>query len=164
MSNQKSFMTVREFCATALGAALMTICAWISIPAQVPFTLQTFAVFLSPPPVSSNAARSVSLFICCWARWAFRSFRDSRAGLAASWASPADIFWAFVFSALAVGLITKFFGRSFPVLILHGPGIGALLCLRLCVVSASVHSDQGRHYYRGCAQRLRNSLSDPRCH
>ena len=29
----------------AIGAALITICSWISIPMAVPFTLQTFAVF-----------------------------------------------------------------------------------------------------------------------
>ena len=30
----------------AAGAALIAICSWISIPTAVPFTLQTFAVFL----------------------------------------------------------------------------------------------------------------------
>ena len=30
----------------AIGAALISICSWISIPTAVPFTLQTFAVFL----------------------------------------------------------------------------------------------------------------------
>ncbi len=29
----------------AIGAALIAICSWISIPTAVPFTLQTFAVF-----------------------------------------------------------------------------------------------------------------------
>ena len=29
----------------ALGAVLITICSWISIPTTVPFTMQTFAVF-----------------------------------------------------------------------------------------------------------------------
>lgn len=29
-----------------LGAALIAVCSWISIPTAVPFTLQTFAVFL----------------------------------------------------------------------------------------------------------------------
>ena len=30
----------------AVGAALIAICSWISIPLTVPFTLQTFAVCL----------------------------------------------------------------------------------------------------------------------
>ncbi|MBE6016644.1 MAG: biotin transporter BioY [Lachnospiraceae bacterium] len=29
----------------AVGAVLITVCSWISIPSAVPFTLQTFAVF-----------------------------------------------------------------------------------------------------------------------
>lgn len=29
----------------ALGAVLITICSWISIPTTVPFTMQTFAIF-----------------------------------------------------------------------------------------------------------------------
>ena len=31
----------------AISVALMAICAWISIPAPVPFTLQTFGVFVT---------------------------------------------------------------------------------------------------------------------
>ena len=30
----------------ALGAVLIAVCSWISIPTMVPFTMQTFAVFL----------------------------------------------------------------------------------------------------------------------
>ena len=32
---------------TGLCAALIAICSWISVPAAVPFTMQTFAVFVA---------------------------------------------------------------------------------------------------------------------
>lgn len=31
----------------ALGAALIAVCAWITVPAPIPFTMQTFGVFLT---------------------------------------------------------------------------------------------------------------------
>ena len=37
----------REICEIALMAAVMAVCSWISIPTTVPFTLQTFGVFMA---------------------------------------------------------------------------------------------------------------------
>lgn len=31
----------------AISAAIMAVCSWISIPGPVPFTLQTFGVFVT---------------------------------------------------------------------------------------------------------------------
>lgn len=41
---KRGFKTV-DLAYTALGAVLIAMCSWISIPATVPFTMQTFAVF-----------------------------------------------------------------------------------------------------------------------
>ena len=45
-TKRKGFQT-KDLVYVALCAVLMAVCSWISIPATVPFTLQTFAVFCS---------------------------------------------------------------------------------------------------------------------
>lgn len=40
-------MNIRDMAYVAIFAVLMAVCSWISIPATVPFTLQTFGVFVA---------------------------------------------------------------------------------------------------------------------
>ena len=40
-------LTVRDMAEVGLFTAVLVICSWISIPATVPFTLQTLAIFLA---------------------------------------------------------------------------------------------------------------------
>ncbi|MBR3994444.1 MAG: biotin transporter BioY [Clostridia bacterium] len=39
-------LKIRALCEISIFVSLMTICAWITIPFAIPFTLQTFAFFL----------------------------------------------------------------------------------------------------------------------
>lgn len=41
----KQNITVRDMAYIALMAVVIALCSWISVPAAVPFTMQTFAVF-----------------------------------------------------------------------------------------------------------------------
>ena len=45
MEMKRSGLKARDMAYIALMAALMAVCSWISIPAVVEFTMQTFAVF-----------------------------------------------------------------------------------------------------------------------
>ena len=42
---QNSILSLREMIAAAMMAAVTAVCAWITVPATVPFTMHTFAVF-----------------------------------------------------------------------------------------------------------------------
>ncbi|MBR5382607.1 MAG: biotin transporter BioY [Clostridia bacterium] len=53
----------RSIAYTALCTVLIAICSWISVPAQVPFTLQTFAVFLTSDLLGPAAILSVLLYL-----------------------------------------------------------------------------------------------------
>lgn len=44
-STGRALLSVREMLYAAAGAALLAVCAWITVPGVIPFTMQTFAVF-----------------------------------------------------------------------------------------------------------------------
>ena len=43
----KKILSTQNMALIAIFTALIAICSWISIPGQVPFTLQTFAIFVT---------------------------------------------------------------------------------------------------------------------
>lgn len=45
MKISKSGWSAKDLAFTAMFAALIVVCSWISIPTAVPFTLQTFAIY-----------------------------------------------------------------------------------------------------------------------
>jgi biotin transport system substrate-specific component len=120
-------LSVHTLCASALGAALMAICAWISIPTQVPFTLQTFAVFLVTGLLGLQGGLLSVLVYLLLGAVGLPVFAGFQGGLSVLLGVTGGYLVGFLFSALAVGLITKLFGRSLPVLVLSMV-VGLLLC------------------------------------
>ena len=65
-ANIKTLSKARSLTYMALGAVLLMICSWISIPIppEIPFTLQTFAViFLCAFLGGTRAAGAISIYL-----------------------------------------------------------------------------------------------------
>jgi len=64
MNKTKRESYVYEMVLAAMFAVIITICAWITIPFAVPFTMQTFGVFLAIAVLGGKlAVVSISLYI-----------------------------------------------------------------------------------------------------
>lgn len=70
----------------ALMAALIALCAWISVPlGPVPFTMQTFGIFAALGLLGGRGYCSAPRADICWAIWPPRS---SSGASPPSWGKP----------------------------------------------------------------------------
>ncbi len=112
----------------AIFAALMAICSWISIPMTVPFTLQTFGVFMAVGILGGRRGTlSVVVYILLGAVGlpVFAGFSGGLGSLLGSTSGGYII--GFVFSALTMWGMEKAFGRTAPVQI-ASMVLGLIVC------------------------------------
>lgn len=105
-------LTVRDMVFAAAGAALMTICAWISIPlpSMVPFTLQTFGVCLTAALLGPRTGLwSLLGYILLGAAGA-PVFADFRGGMGVLLGPTGGYVAGFLFTALTTGLASERWG------------------------------------------------------
>jgi len=108
MNNQKFNSEIMKITAAAMSAALITVCAWISIPALgpfVPFTLQTFAVFVIAGLFDLKiSAVSLSVYILLGAV-GVPVFSGFKGGLAAITGPTGGYILGFLFAVITICLI-----------------------------------------------------------
>ncbi len=111
-------ITTQDMMYIALTAAVTAVSAWISIPAAVPFTLQTFAVCLT---AGLLGARRATASVCIYLLLGFIGipvFSGFRGGIGVLLSNTGGYLAGFVLTALIVGLCADRFGRKLPVLII----------------------------------------------
>ena len=102
----------------AIGAVLIAICSWISIPVVVPFTLQTFAVFLLIMLLGGmKATISVAVYILVGAV-GVPVFAGFGAGIGVLFGKTGGYIIGFLFMGPIFWLIAKLFGKKLLVQIL----------------------------------------------
>lgn len=124
---KKPFYNVKEIALIALFVALIAVCAWISVPTGIPFTLQTFAVFTTVGILGLKDGLTAVIVYCLLGAVGVPVFAGIRGGLGVLLGSTGGYIIGFVFTALAVGIITSKFGRKIPVLAVSMV-IGLILC------------------------------------
>lgn len=115
--NKKKIGTM-DMAYIAIGAVLIAICSWISIPVVVPFTLQTFAVFLLIMLLGGmKATISVAVYILVGAV-GVPVFAGFGAGIGVLFGKTGGYIIGFLFMGPIFWLITKLFGKKLLVQIL----------------------------------------------
>ena len=126
-------MRTQELARAALFAALIAICSWISIPTAVPFTLQTFAVFLALGVLGGKLGTlSVAVYLLLGAV-GLPVFAGFQGGLGALLGATGGYLAGFLLTALTVWGAERRLGKSAPVFL-----VSCLLGLALCYLFGSV--------------------------
>ena len=113
----KQKLSTRDLTRIAVFAALMAVCSWITIPATVPFTLQTLGVFLA---VGLLGGRRGTLAIVVYVLL-------GAIGMPVFAGFSSGYIVGFVFSALLMWAMEKALGRSVPVLAVSMV-LGLIIC------------------------------------
>lgn len=96
----------------AVFAVLMAICSWISIPTVIPFTLQTFAVFLAVCVLGGKRGTlSVIVFVLLGAI-GVPVFAGFTGGLGIIMGNTGGYIIGFIFAGLLMWLMERIFGRK----------------------------------------------------
>ncbi|MBQ5824939.1 MAG: biotin transporter BioY [Clostridia bacterium] len=97
---------------TALFAVVIAVCSMLSIPAAVPFTLQTFGIFLAMFVLGGKyGTLSVAVYVCL-GLVGLPVFHNFTAGIGVLMSGTGGYIIGFVLSGIVYMLITKIFGNK----------------------------------------------------
>lgn len=106
-------MKTKDAVTVSLAAALICLCSWIQVPSAVPFTLQTFAVFLVSGTLGVKKGVAATLVYILLGAAGLPVFSGFQGGVGVLFGSTGGYIFGFVLSALIVGFSCEKFGRKF---------------------------------------------------
>lgn len=120
-------LDTRDLALVALFAAVMAVCSWITVPAAVPFTLQTMGVFLAVGLLGGKRGTISVLVYLFLGAIGLPVFSGFAGGLGYMMGATGGYIIGFLFSALIMWFMEKVFGRDMKILILSMV-LGLILC------------------------------------
>jgi len=110
--NTRENVKVLDLVYVAIGAALIAICSWISIPTAVPFTLQTFAVFFVLLLLGGERGTIATLIYVLLGAVGVPVFAGFTGGIGILFGSTGGYIIGFLFIGLIYILFTKFLKKN----------------------------------------------------
>lgn len=117
----------------ALFAALTAVCAWITIPSVIPFTLQTFGIFLCLGLLGGRRGTVSVLIYILLGLVGLPVFSGFKGGIAAIVGPTGGYIIGFVCSALVYWLITKLTNEK-----LYMQAVSFIIGLAVCYAFGTV--------------------------
>lgn len=96
----------------ALGAVLIAICSWLSVPATVPFTMQTFAVFCVLSMLGGRRGTLAVVVYLLTGAAGMPVFSGFTGGIGILLGNTGGYMVGFIFIGLLYTLAEKLFGRK----------------------------------------------------
>jgi biotin transport system substrate-specific component len=119
---KEPFMNTRQLTRCALAAALMAVCAWIHIPAVIPVTLQSFAVFLMLGLLGGRLGTTAIGIYLLLGILGLPVFSGMRGGIAVLLGPTGGYLTGFFLSGLIFRLLEKVKFPVFPAMLLAMTG------------------------------------------
>ena len=110
----------RDMAQTALFAVVIAVCAWISVPTAVPFTMQTFGVFLAMGVLGGKRGTLSVLLYMLLGAVGLPVFSGFSGGLGAFAGVTGGYLLGFLLMALVMWLGERLFGPGDLVFVLSG--------------------------------------------
>ena len=117
----------------ALFAVLIAVCAWISIPTTVPFTLQTFGIFLAVGVLGGKRGTLAVLVYLLLGAVGIPVFAGFSGGVGCLLGSTGGYLVGFLFTALVMWAMERLMGKKLWVL-----ALSMLLGLVVCYAFGTV--------------------------
>ena len=96
----------------ALMAVLISVCSWLSVPAAIPFTMQTYAVFTALLLLGGRRGSiAVAVYIALGAV-GLPVFSGFVGGMGHLVGPTAGYIWGFLLAALIYGIVKKLLGKA----------------------------------------------------
>lgn len=114
----------------AIFAVLMAICSWISIPMAVPFTLQTFGVFMAVGVLDGKRGSLAVLIYILLGAIGVPVFAGFSGGIGVILNTTGGYIVGFLFSALVMWGMEALLGRK-PVVQIISMVVGLIVCYAL---------------------------------